>query len=221
MRLLAVGDVVDPLLSGDFDDQRQQPAAVAAIISCGDLPADYLTFLAERFQAPLFYVHGNHDGNYWYAPPRGCISIDGRLLRWQGIRLLGLGGAPPHNGGSEQYSERTMALRLFRHALAIRRGSIDLVVSHAPPRLTPPRADQPPISSGATLPPPKGAALAVAAWSDPGHRGFRAFGRLIRQAAPRLWLHGHTHLAYGAADRERQVGSTRVVNVYGHCLVEL
>ena len=32
-----------------------------AIISCGDLPASYLTFLVTMANRPLFYVHGNHD----------------------------------------------------------------------------------------------------------------------------------------------------------------
>ncbi len=218
MRILAVGDVVDPLLYAESDQSRWQQAGVSAVISCGDLPPDYLCFLAGRFQAPLFYVLGNHNGSYRYNPPAGCVSIDGRLLRWQGLRLLGVGGAPPHNGGSEQYSERAMALRLLRHRAAIwRQGAPDLVISHAPPRFSsdqPPRRNRVTTSGDASGTPHSNA-------PDPGHRGFLAFGNLIRRSQPRFWLHGHTHLAYGTSGRESQVGSTRVINVYGHCLIEL
>jgi uncharacterized protein len=217
MLLLAVGDVVDPLLYPEFDRRRWPALTVAAVVSCGDLPPDYLTFLAERFQAPLFYVRGNHDGSYAYTPPEGCTSIDGRVLRWRGLRLLGVGGVPLHNGGSEQYSERAMDFRLVRQWFAIRRlGGLDIVVSHAPPRMpTPGHSTRAAVSNkGVATDPGSG-------WADPGHRGFWAFGRLIQRSAPRLWLHGHTHIAYGTAARERRLGTTRVTNVYGHCLIEV
>ena len=210
MRILAVGDVVDPLLYAADDQSRWQQAGISAVVSCGDLPPDYLSFLADHLQAPLFYVLGNHDGGYRQTPPAGCLALDWRLVRWQGLRLLGLGGAPFHNGGSEQYSERAMALRLFRHRAAIwRHGAPDLVISHAPPRFSAAdRAWLRRVTTSGTVP-------------DPGHRGFVAFGNLIRRSQPRFWLHGHTHLAYGTAGRENRVGATRVVNVYGHCVVEL
>ena len=39
------------------------------ILSCGDLKADYLSFLVTVGRAPLLYVHGNHDQNYVNHPP--------------------------------------------------------------------------------------------------------------------------------------------------------
>lgn len=223
MRILAIGDVVDPVLADEIDPQRWQPGTVSAIVSCGDLPADYLTSLSERFGAPLFYVLGNHDGTYWQAPPQGCIALDDRLLRWQGLRLFGLGGAPMHNGGSEQYSETAMTLRMFRHPVATRRtGGIHVMVTHAPPRLLP--ADASRAHAGKAAGHGAGSAAPAAdplVWSDPGHRGFAAFGRLLSRVQPHLWLHGHTHLAYGAATREIRIRATRIVNVYGHCLVDV
>ena len=223
MRILAIGDVVDPVLVDEIDTQPRQLGTVDAIVSCGDLPADYLTSLAERFGAPLFYVLGNHDGAYWHAPPQDCTAIDGRLLPWQGLRLFGLGGAPAHNGGSEQYSEAAMALRMCRHPLATHRpGGIDIVVTHAPPRLLPAATSRAHRGKAAgDRDGREGQAANSVVWTDPGHRGFTAFGRLLARVQPQLWLHGHTHLSYGATTRESRVGSTRVINVYGHCLVDL
>lgn len=222
MRILAIGDVVDPLLADETGPQRWRRGMVSIIVSCGDLPADYLSSLSKRFEAPLFYVQGNHDGAYWRTPPQGCTALDGRLLRWQGLRLFGLGGAPAHNGGSEQLSETTQTLRMLRHPLATcRPGAIDIVVSHAPPRLSPDDTARLPARAAGL----EGASAAptpdTPVWSDPGHRGFSAFGHLLVRVQPRVWLHGHTHLAYGVTTREVRVGATRVINVYGHCLVDV
>jgi len=33
------------------------------IVGCGDLECDELSFIADGFNAPLVYVHGNHDSD--------------------------------------------------------------------------------------------------------------------------------------------------------------
>ena len=45
------------------------------ILSCGDLNAEYLSFLVTMGRAPVLYVHGNHDGGYDKHPPEGCTYI--------------------------------------------------------------------------------------------------------------------------------------------------
>jgi predicted phosphodiesterase len=223
VRILAVGDVVDPLLHDQLDADRWAAPGIDLIVSCGDLPPDYLARLASRLDRPLLYVLGNHDGRYRYTPPEGCRSIDGRLVRWGGLRILGLGGAPPHNGGTEQHSERAMEMRLLLlKPILWRLGGIDLVVTHAPPRFSRHGLGAPsPASPGQ----PGGRAATSAGvpptWTDPGHRGFAAFARLLHAYQPRVLLHGHTHLGYGADDRECVSGTTRIVNVYGHHVLEL
>ena len=62
MKLLLISDVPDPGLWDYFSKAKLQGAD--AIISCGDLPAAYLTFLVTMANKPLFYVHGNHDTKY-------------------------------------------------------------------------------------------------------------------------------------------------------------
>lgn len=242
MRILAVSDVVDPVLYDHFDAARWQAAGIDALISCGDLPPDYLAHLAARFDRPLFYVLGNHDGSYHHTPPAGCQSIDGHLLRWGGLRILGLGGAPPHNGGTEQYDEGRMARRIFWLKPALwRLGGVDLVVTHAPPSLPPagppglspagprhrgrvvagsraPAAPPPP--STPVLPPPPPAEPVLPPPPPYGHRGFRAFADLVRAYRPRVLLHGHSHLGYGATARVSALAGTRIIDVYGHYLLD-
>ena len=50
---------------------------------------------------------------------------------------------------------------------------------------------------------------------DMVHVGFDAFTAYIARARPRLLVHGHQHI-----NRETQVGTTRVVGVHGHRVVE-
>src|SRR5712692_9484342 len=134
-RILAVSDTVDPTLYDHFNAERWRETKVELLISCGDLPAEYLSYLVSRFDVPLYYVPGKHDGNYDEAPPEGGEPIDGRLIKWHGLRILGLGGAPKYNYGPQQYGETAMSLRILgmkpRILLA---GGLDLVVTHAPPR---------------------------------------------------------------------------------------
>ncbi len=59
MKLLVISDVPDPGLWDYFSKAKLQGAD--AIISCGDLPSAYLTFLVTMANRPVFYIHGNHD----------------------------------------------------------------------------------------------------------------------------------------------------------------
>lgn len=52
MRVLTISDRVEPILYDHFDANRFQ--GIDLILSCGDLPPEYLTFLTARLQAPLF-----------------------------------------------------------------------------------------------------------------------------------------------------------------------
>ena len=56
-RILAVADEVDESLYGDKLDKLRPDL----MVSCGDLPFDYLEYLVSRANVPLLYVPGNHD----------------------------------------------------------------------------------------------------------------------------------------------------------------
>ena len=82
---------------------------------------DYLSFLATFTSAPVFYVHGNHDDKYEKIPPEGCICIDDKLVVYEGVRILGLGGSMQHKPGTHQYTEWEM------HKKGIKAFSEDMV----------------------------------------------------------------------------------------------
>ena len=159
------------------------------IISCGDLKSDYLSFLVTVARCPLLYVHGNHDTSYDRRPPLGCDCIDDKLVVYNGLRILGLGGCRWYHPGAYQYTEKEMRKRIrklrFRLWLA---GGVDIVVTHAPAR-------------------------GIGDGDDPAHRGFDALLSLLDKYQPKYMLHGHMHLNYGQEQiRLRQYGNTTVVN---------
>ena len=168
------------------------------ILAAGDLKASYLSFLVTMANRPLLYVPGNHDVNYGKNPPEGCESIDGRIVKINGLRILGLGGSMLYSGGPNQYSEKQMRRRIRRLKFQLwRHGGVDVVLSHAP------------IAGYGDM-------------DDPAHRGFECFEELIEKYEPRLWVHGHVHKRYGYEfRREHMIGSTRVVNACGKWEVEI
>ena len=160
------------------------------IISCGDLKANYLSFIVTMARAPVLYVHGNHDTGYERNPPEGCDCIEDQLIVYKGLRILGLGGCRMYRPGQHQYTEKDMRKRIrkLRFKLWWHKG-VDIVVTHAPPK-------------------------GVGDDDDIAHRGFEAFLQLIDRYHPKYLLHGHVHLRYGIDQtREREYNGTQVINV--------
>ena len=160
------------------------------ILSCGDLRADYLSFLVTMGRAPVYYVHGNHDTGYDKRPPEGCDCIDDKLVVYNGLRILGLGGCRWYHPGKHQYTEQQMRRRIRKLWWRIKRlGGVDIVVAHAP-------------------------AEGLGDMPDPAHKGFAAFLELMDKYKPMYLLHGHVHKSYGTqAPQEHTYGQTRVINV--------
>lgn len=196
MKVLTVSDRVDPMLFDRFE--RSNFPDVDLILSCGDLPSEYLTFLVTVFNVPLFYVRGNHDSHYDTRPPQGCIDLHARIMTYRGLRLLGLEGSRWYNGGPHQYTEQQMQ-RIIRKLWwqLFWRDDIDVVITHAPP-------------------------WAVHDAEDLCHRGFKSFHLIIERYTPGYLVHGHIHASFDhPAQRVAIVGQTRVVNTYGYCLLDL
>ena len=168
------------------------------IISCGDLKASYLSFLVTMGHCPLLYVHGNHDTSYSHKPPEGCDCIDGHLVRYHGLRILGLGGCPWYHPGDHQYTEREMQKRIRKLRFQIwRAGGVDIVVTHAPPR-------------------------GVGDLDDNAHRGFEALLPFLEKYKPQYLLHGHIHLSYGIdKTRVRTYDKTQVINTCERYVLEV
>ena len=77
MKILSVSDVVKPRLLQHSDSGSL--ANVDLILSCGDLPPQYLSRLVNFYKAPLYYVRGNHDIRYDLKAPEGCRDLHGKL----------------------------------------------------------------------------------------------------------------------------------------------
>lgn len=215
--------VVVLAVSDEVDDALREDAGLAAgaelIVSCGDLPFEYLAGLMGRLDVPLVFVPGNHDPDVsgyrtsrsglttrsgmpadppW---PPGAVNADGRVVDVAGLRIAGLGGSLRYREGPNQYTDR----QLGRRARAIRRRAawrrmrdgrrVDLLLTHAPPR-------------------------GLGDADDSPHRGFTALTGLITALRPAFLLHGHIH-PYGAAAPDRRLGDTVVRNVVGRHIVDV
>ena len=90
MKILAIADEESPAFWDHYSPGKLD--GYDLILACGDLKAEYLTFLVTMSHARLLYVPGNHDGTYEEKPPEGCECIDDQLVVYNGIRILGLGG---------------------------------------------------------------------------------------------------------------------------------
>ena len=110
MKILVISDEECPALWEYYVPGRLD--GFDLIISCGDLKADYLSFLVTMAKCPVLYVHGNHDGGYDHGPPEGCDCIDDKLLVYNGVRILGLGGCRKYHPGPYQYTEKEMRRRI-------------------------------------------------------------------------------------------------------------
>jgi predicted phosphodiesterase len=133
MKILSISDIVVPDLSDRI--HVDQFKGVELVLSCGDLPPEYLTFIRENLDAPLFYVRGNHDIRYTHSPPVGCVNIHQRRVPFKGLRILGLEGSRWYNGGPIQYREYQMRQMIWRMMPGLWfGGGVDIVVTHASPR---------------------------------------------------------------------------------------
>ena len=188
MRILAVADEECPALWDYYVPGRLKEYDL--IISCGDLKAEYLSFLVTMARCPVLYVHGNHDTSYDKKPPLGCDCIDDQLVIYNGVRILGLGGCVWYHPGTHQYTEKQMRSRIRKLKWKIwLAGGVDIVVTHAPPE-------------------------GMGDLQDNAHQGFAVFRELLEEYQPQFLLHGHSHLNYGANQpREHRLGDSRVINV--------
>ncbi len=189
MKILVLSDIPSKWLYDHYEPGKLDEYDL--IVSCGDLPANYLSFLVTMSNVPLLYVSGNHD-HYDVKPPEGCICIDDQIYEFQGVRILGLGGSMLYKPGApNQYTEKEMAKRVRKLFFQLKRKKgFDILVAHAP-------------------------ALGVGDLPDLPHRGFQVFLDLMEKYKPKYFLHGHVHMNYGRQiPREQQYLDTTVINAY-------
>lgn len=196
MKILLLADQAEPSLWEHLD--RRKLEGVELVLSCGDLPAEYLSFLTCFTDAPILYVHGNHDSRYAQKPPEGCICIEDTIYTHNSLRILGLGGSMRYREGPHMYTEREMRRRVSRLRFKLLRSKgFDILLTHAP-------------------------AYQLGDDTDLAHTGFQVFLDLIDKYKPRFLVHGHVHQSYRHDfKRIRQRGETQSINAFGYYILEI
>ena len=209
MYFLTVSDEVLPVIYSL--NIKQRFSDVECVLGCGDLPYYYLEYIVTMLSVPCFYVHGNHDAEEYTAHgeivryPRGCDSVEGRSVNYQGLLVAGLGGSIRYNDRpGAQYTERQMLMRVWRLVPRLVMNKwmygryLDIFLTHAPP-------------------------LGIHNGPDRPHRGFKVFLDFMDRFKPQYLIHGHIHRSYRFSDTvETQYNQTTVINTagYGRLFVE-
>ena len=193
MKILAIADEPSKYLWDFYKKGRLDD--IDLIISAGDLPSEYLSFLVTFAKCPLLYVTGNHDTKYIKDPPEGCICIDDKVYVHEGVRIFGLGGSMKYKKYAEfQYTEGEMRGRLLKASPRLIAKGVDIFVTHTPAR-------------------------GLGDMDDLPHRGFECFNGLLNKYSPQLHCYGHVHREYGRIDRRiTHPSGTLLINCSGHVL---
>jgi Icc-related predicted phosphoesterase len=141
-------------------------------------------------------VYGNHDKRYDRRPPEGCISTDGVLSVYKGIRILGLGGCKSGNEVPCEFTEEKMVKRYQKCSKSIKKaGGIDILLTHAPAR-------------------------GMGDAETGHHQGFNIFLDIIEKYSPKYHFYGHVHKSYGVKTHDRSIGGTMLINACGYRIIE-
>lgn len=196
MKILLLADQAEPTLWEHLDKRKLD--GVELVLSCGDLPAEYLSFLTCFTTAPILYVHGNHDARYAKKEPEGCICIEDTVYNHNGLRILGLGGSMRYRPGPHMYTEQEMQKRVKKLRFRLWRSKgFDILLAHSP-------------------------AYGLGDDTDLAHTGFQIFNDLIDRYQPRLLVHGHVHQSYQHNfKRIRERGQTQAINAFGYYILDL
>jgi Icc-related predicted phosphoesterase len=207
--ILAVTDETDPRIHSAT--LRERLGHVAFVVSCGDLPASYIEFIADALNRPVYYVLGNHAEELTRrcagkaCHPAGAVDIGGKVVQdpETGIILAGFPGCPRYSESDPaQFSEWEIGLMATKmtprlQLNRLRHGrALDILVSHAPPR---------DVNDGA----------------DPAHRGFASLRKFLDKWRPPYHLHGHVHLWDRTRPYRQRFGDTDVINVFPYRVLEL
>jgi uncharacterized protein len=217
--ILCIADHIDPLVYSTAVKQRF--GHVDLVLSAGDLPMEYLGFVASSLNRPVGFVFGNHNlkalsqfrtarapvldvtsleaqiRNYY-----GSTCLEDRIRMIHGLLIAGLGGSMRYNDGEHQFTEAQMYLRMFRLIprllwnRLVHGRYLDILLTHASPR-------------------------GIHDKTDLCHLGFKSMLWFMRVFRPRFLLHGHIHLYDLNANRRTRYRDTEVINVYDHFVLNL
>ncbi|MCP3922603.1 MAG: metallophosphoesterase [Desulfobacterales bacterium] len=196
MKILSISDILVKELETEFDGSIFE--GIDLILSCGDLPPEYLTKVMTLVGAPLFYIKGNHDIRYQSKPPQGCLDLHSKIIKFKGYKIIGFDGSNWYNGGPNQYTDKQMKkmIKSLRASIWFNKG-VDIVLTHAPPRY-------------------------LGDAEDRCHMGFDSFRNLISKYKPEYFVHGHIHKAFKKnEDRVTVFNQTKIINSCGYHIFEI
>jgi Icc-related predicted phosphoesterase len=196
MRILSVSDFIEKSLDKKIENKTLPD--IDLILSCGDLPPEYLEFLQRQLLCPLYYVKGNHDIRFEGYKPQGCINIHKKIIQINPLlSIIGFEGSMWYNGNENQYTEKNMKkmIRSAWFSLYKNRG-VDIVITHAPP-------------------------FSIHDGDDLCHKGFMCFLKFIEKYSPKYFIHGHIHKSFdNSEDRVSVYGKTDIINTCGYNILE-
>ncbi len=223
MKILCVADHIDPLVYSIHAKERF--ADVDLVLGAGDIPMNYLGFIASILNRDIFFVFGNHDLTCFemFRKPEqssiydfndhgntenkvrnyfGSTYIGDKVIKARhGLLIAGLGGCIRYNKGTNQYTECQMFFKMLTliPRLIFNRifhgRYLDILLTHSPPYKL---NDQ----------------------NTHTHRGFKTFRIFMRLFKPRYLIHGHVHLYDHNSDRVVHFHETQIINVYNHFVLE-
>jgi len=205
-KILSISDViVQSIYSPQIRDRFNN---IKFIISCGDLPYNYLEYIVSMLDAPLFFVRGNHDQEVEFGThsrhtsPAGGVDLHGKVLNYQNLLMAGIEGSIRYRLGPFMYTQTEMwlnVLNLVPYLLynRLRYGRyLDIFVTHASP-------------------------WGIHDKQDFAHQGVKAFLWFIRVFQPLYYFHGHIHVYNPEEPTVSVLGKTRIINTYGYQEMEL
>lgn len=199
MKLLALSDVeLKRIYHPSFQARYQM---IDLLVSCGDLPPEYLEFVMSAINRPLYFVRGNHDFDAAAVSIPGVNMHNKPTITQQGTLIAGIEGCGWYNGAAGQYTQNEMwslVLQLSSKLIAnkARYGRfLDIFITHAPP-------------------------WGIHDQDDLPHQGIKAFRWFNKNFMPQLHLHGHTHVYQNNQRLITHYYKTTVINCYGFQEIE-
>ena len=83
-------------------------------MSAGDLNSHYLDYLVSILDKDLIYVNGNHVYGKEYDISF-CKDIGGKVIRYKGLKIMGLDGSRVYSFKEHQYTERQMFFKILKN----------------------------------------------------------------------------------------------------------
>ncbi len=168
---------------------KQRFKDIDFIMSAGDVSNQYLDYLVSVLNKDIIIVNGNHIYHRDH-PITFAKVIDGKFLKYKGLRILGLDGCKVYSFQEHQYTEYQMGIKILKNIFSLFKG-VDIVLSHASP-------------------------AGIHDIDDGVHNGFKVFNKVITYFKPKLWIHGHIHLPNYMVHQDTDVEGTAVSNTFGY-----